>query len=145
MTALSVKGDSDGLFVAVQRGVSQYTLQPMDTLRAGDVIGLFYSAKTEGYLAVFGLDSRRDITLLYPSNHSRSARIPPADRAPLSDGATVKGGKGCEWLVGVFSDAPLDLNEVAETLRQGTNGRERCDLLVRIPGARSVQVVPFLI
>ncbi|MCP4675519.1 MAG: DUF4384 domain-containing protein [Deltaproteobacteria bacterium] len=141
---LAIKGSADNLFVAVQRGPSQFTARPFDRLEEGDQLGLFYSAETPGYLAVFSLDGEGEASLLYPAEGIKSAAIAANERVPLSDGATVSQGSGCEWIVAVFSHLPLPVDKTAETIRQATRNIKECHLELEISNARTIHVFPVL-
>jgi hypothetical protein len=133
------------LFVAVERQGTRYTLHPQGQLKVGDRIGLFYSAKRDGYLSVLALDQKGAVTRIYPSKGSKSAFVPKADRTSLSTGALVQEGKGCEWLVAVFSDKPLDLDTLARAIRKAKHAERSCGLALKFAGARTVFILPYLL
>ncbi len=137
------KGFSDEMFVAVKRGELEFVLKPGDKLQQGDAVGLFYSAESAGYAAVFNLDSHGEATLLFPSGKEKSARIDAAKKAPLPDGAQVQEGAGCEWLVGVFSEREFDLRAVKKKVESAAMNSTECRLHLAIPDTRSVIVIPF--
>jgi RNA polymerase sigma factor (sigma-70 family) len=143
---LTVKGGSDGFFVAVQRGRDSFTLRPLDKLIEDDKLGLFYSTGQSGYLAVFSMDTEGEATLLYPANGKKSSRITRGKRIPLEDGALVGVGTGCEWLAAVFSEKPLSIDDILHTLEAAKRGDEKsgCRLTATVPGARTVLVLPVI-
>lgn len=139
---LSVKGEADELHVAVQRGGDRFRLRPGAELKTGDTLGFFYSAEEKGYLAVFGVDESGETATLYPAGETHSAPVSSGRQAPLPDGAVVGEGEGCEWFVAVFSEVSLDLEALRRAIADGESG-EDCRLALRIPGARTVFVLPY--
>jgi hypothetical protein len=142
---LTVKGENDALFVAVKRGADGFSARPFEQLVTGDQIGLFYTSQQAGFLAVFNVDETGTVTRLFPAAKTKSASIEKAERSPLPDGATVREGSGCEWVVAVFSDVPLELEETARFLdgTDKTGQLEACNYSAQVPGARSVVVLPL--
>ena len=141
---MSVKGTGDRLTLAVKRGSAEFIFTSGDTLKTGDAVGLFYTAETDGYLAIFGMDAAKEVTLLYPAGGTKSAKIVPKENAPLPDGAAVQRGQGCEWVIGVFSNEALDTAPIAEELRAAPENRRTCRLKVEISGARQVRVLSIV-
>ena len=143
--ALSIKGTADLLDVAVKRGAAEFTARPLDRLAEGDKLGFFYSSTRDGFLAVFNIDNDNSVTRLYPALEAHSASIGQASHTPLPDGAFVRDGLGCEWIVAVFSDKALDLEKISELLRGAdtTDSPATCPLTVHVPGARTVVVLPL--
>ena len=139
---LTPKGGSDELIVAVQRGEDRFFASPGDRLLEGDRLGLLYSAVAAGHLAVFSLDPQADSVLLFPVAGRESAAVRAGSEQPLPAGALVEAGSGCEWLVAVFSDGPLDTREVGEVLSGSVRPDVGCDLRVDVPSARTVRVFP---
>ena len=142
-STLTVKGGSDEIFVAVKRGSSQFTLDPRGQLSVGDHIGLFYSAQKTGYLAAFGLDSESKVTRLYPLEGDMSSPIAAGEVTSLPGGALVNEGKGCEWIVAVFSDRPMSLDVLNKAVETSKRLRENCGLEIAVEEARTVSVFPY--
>jgi hypothetical protein len=140
---LSLKGPADRLQIAVRRNGARFTAQPMSRLVEGDRLGMFYSADRPGYLAVFDIDGDGKVTPLYPSGRDQSAPIPPGEAVPLKDGAVVRDGRGCEWIAAVFSNQPLDMARLEESLGHAERRVETCGLTADIPEARQVRILPF--
>ena len=137
------KGAGDQLALAVQRGAERFTARPGDRLLEGDRIGLFYWAAQDGYLAVLHLDEQGRTTLLSPAGGDGSAAIAAGSEGRLPDGGVVEGGAGCEWLIAVFSDAPLPLEAMLGPIRAAPNKGPLCrPFRLAIPDARSVRVFP---
>lgn len=141
---LTVKGGGDVLHAAVRRGAAEFALHPLDELMTDDKIGLFYSTKQNGYLAVFSRDNGGEPSLIFPTSGTLSAKISAGHQVPLSDGAVVSPGTGCEWLAAVFSDGPLLLSEIAGELRSADTRESsaECGLKVVVPGARTIHILP---
>ena len=142
---LNIKGAEDALSVAVERQGTLHTLRPQGQLEVGDRIGLFYSAKQDGYLSVLALDHKGAVTRIYPSKGSKSAFVSKADRTSLFTGALVQEGKGCEWLVAVFSDKPLELDALERAVRKANHADRSCGLALEVVGARTVFILPYLL
>lgn len=143
-STLLVKGQADQLFVAVQRGAQRFAAQPEQRLLAGDKLGLFYTADKAGYLLIFGVANKHGIARLYPAKSSSSIAIDAGHRVAIPDGVEVQPGQGCEWLVAVFSEQPLDHATVEPLLKQAQVKAKNCQLDVAIQQARSVTVFPVL-
>ncbi len=145
-TSLTPKGEmgvearGDRLIVAAQRGGLRWRVRADSRLMAGDRIGLFYSAAAAGVLSVLHVDTGGAVTPLYPPG-GPGAPIQAGDELRLPDGAAMSVAEGCEWFVGVFSDAPLDPTMIVAVLRQAARGAEGCTLSATVPGARTVDVL----
>jgi hypothetical protein len=128
------------LEVAVQRGDRQFRAPSGSTLRAGDQLGLFYSAATDGYLIVLYADDHAPPVRIFPAQKETSARIAPGQNVRLSDGATLAEGQGCEWLVGLFTRTPLPATQADALVRKMVERRAGCTLTVP-PGAQAEAAV----
>jgi hypothetical protein len=140
---LVVKGPADRLQIAVQRDEVQFTARPLDRLLEGDRLGLFYSADKAGYLAVIDMDDEGQTTILYPSGSPQSAPMAAGVTVPIPDGAIVRDGEGCEWVVAVFSDKPLSTAFLKESIGRANLSRQTCELEIDIPGTRQIRILPF--
>ena len=145
-SSLVVKGHSDGFYAAVKRGPSSFILNPMDKLLEDDQIGLFYTMDRVGYLSVYNLDSSGKAVLLYPAGGRTSALMAVGQHTPINDGAIVGKGEGCEWLIAVFSNEPLWVDDISKVLISTTRSttEDGCRLVPEIPGARTVHVLPVI-
>jgi hypothetical protein len=141
---MGLKGTDDNLTLVVGRGASRYVLKPLDTLETNDQIGLFYSTLRDGYLLVFALDDAGETSLLFPAGGAQSAPIRTGDNLSLPDGALVEAGSGCEWIIGVFSDAPLRVSDVTRAIENRKRTDGRCGIEIKVTAARTVKVVPFV-
>ncbi len=136
-TVLQVKGVDYGMNMAVQRGTERFTLQPGESVETGDHLGLFYSAPERTFLAVFSVDRDGKSSLLFPVGGQTSASVEPAVQSPLPDGAVVREGSACEWIVAVFSERPLAVSALGQALL-GARRAPACTLDPTIPNARVV-------
>jgi hypothetical protein len=116
-----VKGPADTFKVGVLRGTERFFVEPDGTLEAGDQLGFFYSASRAGFLTVIDRDETGRLTLL-----TDALAIAPGEAVSLPDGAELEPGKGCDWLVAVFSDRPLDRARVEAAVRAAPQVSERC-------------------
>ena len=141
---LVLKGYGDNLIVAVERAGKVFTADYLDTLKTGDRLGLFYTASAPGYLAVLSRDAKGDTAVLYPSGKAVSAPVQAGEKKSLPDGAVVDEGSRCEWIVAVFSDAPLSLEKLRHIVANAKATDSQCRLSFGIPQARTVNTLPFL-
>lgn len=149
---LTAKGDpdtippADALFVVRVHpdGVPE-RLEPGDQVSEGDRLGLIYSIERDAHLLVFSVDREAPPTLIFPLN-DRPPNVSAGLEKPLDVGARVgppplrRELSTCEWLVGVFSDSPLDVDAVRSNLSVPTSSG--CAFNPTIPGARKVVVFP---
>lgn len=135
---------ADALHVAVMRDGVAFRASAGARVVEGDVLRLFHSSRAPGFLLVVNVDAAYERTVLLPHEGERSAPIAAGAEVALPGGALVGEGSGCEWLIAVFSDAPLAVDAVdaaiAEARAVGDPGA--CELRVAVPGARTVAVVP---
>ena len=137
-TRLRTMGEADTLAVAIARADQRFVAQSGERLEEGDRLGLFYSTEEPGHLAVFAVEANEPPVQLFPSDEERSAPIVTGQDLALPNGVLVGPGERCEWIVAVFSDAPLLMSDMAELLARAP--RRGCQLLVEIPEARRVRV-----
>jgi RNA polymerase sigma factor (sigma-70 family) len=141
---LRIKGVEDHLSVVVQRGAKQFVLSPLDTLKEGDRVAMVYSAERAGFLLIFSRDAEGRATLLHPTTGTESAPIFAGEKIPLKEGGFVEQGTGCEWIIAVFSDEPLDAGSVLRSVEESRTTSKRCGIDTTIPEARSVRITPVL-
>lgn len=125
---LTPKGSAWSLELAVQRGGQQFRAPSGATLRTGDQLGLFYSAGSDGWLTVLYADDHGEPTRIFPAREQGSAKIAAGKNLPLRDGAVLGEGQGCEWVIGVFTKAPLSAARSAELVKQMVSSRHGCTL-----------------
>ena len=140
---LSVKGSGDTFFVAVKRGVSKFLAKPLEKLEQGDKLVFFYSSNASGYLAVFNLDMNSKVTLIYPSKGTSSIKVNSGNEVSLPDGGIVEQGSGCEWLISVFSEEPLLIDDLKSKIADSAKNIKGCYFDLTIPKTRTVQVFSF--
>ena len=143
---LQPKSPFDRISVAVKRGEAVQDLRPMARLQEKDHISLRYTARKRGYLMVLTMDEQRHVTVLYPTGATQSGRIDVGVAASLPAGGIVREGKGCEWIVGVFSDTPLSIERGVTAMATAALSpvEGMCDIEVSIPEARAVSVLPVI-
>lgn len=141
---LSPKGLTEELALAVERNGRRFTARENDLLLPGDRLGLFYSSREPGYLAILHRDRRGEVVALYPANGARSAGIEAGLHVAVPDGAIVEEGSGCEWFVAIFSSRPLSVAELVIDVERAKERSERCELSVDVEGARAVRIFPVL-
>jgi hypothetical protein len=140
---LSVKGGGDQLIVAVQRDDDIFRASRLEKLIEGDRLGIFYTTVNPGYMALLNRDGHGNTAVLFPFRGKTNAPVQKGEKVSLENEAVVEKGSGCEWLVGIFSDAPIPLATIKSAVANGTAIPEECDLNVRLDAARSVVVLPF--
>jgi hypothetical protein len=141
--SLTPKGMDDRVEVAAQRGPDRFRLGANERLAAGDRLGFFYSAERPGHLMLLAVDEEGTVTTLHPGQGELSAPIQAGQDVSLPDGAVADEGRGCEWIVAVFSDRPLTVRDVHQRIQSAPRGTTDCTLEPRILDARSVRVLPL--
>ena len=138
---LGLGGAGDHLFVAVARGGAQ----PV-TLAAGDdppgpgaALSFEVAAARPGQLLIVLLDAEGRVAPLHPSGASRSSEIAASGRAPLPGAVTVPAGSGCAWVVAVFADAPVAVEDLSRAAPASAEGCTLPDLEARWPFARATE------
>jgi len=133
------KGSEHAFHIAVQRGASRFRLGPGEALQSGDRLGFFYSAPDASHLVVLDVEADGKAAALFPAGGRESARVLAGEGVGLPDGAIVRDGEGCEWIVAVFADAPLPVAEVREALGDAARlASSDCSLAPELPWARKV-------
>ena len=140
---MSPKSSADRLFVVAKRGESEFRLNPLNGLKRNDSIGLFYSAEEPGYLMILNIDNSGQVAPLYPIGSQTSGRMDSGIHVPLPVEGTVEEGDGCEWIVAVFSDTPLEIEDVAAQLKRSERSsvENKCRLEPDIRRTRTVRVL----
>ena len=143
VSILSVKGEGDRFIVAVARGAARFVAEPLTRIETDDRLGMFYTTTRGGYLMVLSRDRSGKVLLLHPSGSEMSAPIVVGENISLKEGAIAEPGSGCEWIVAVFSDAPLIFKEAAEAVESGRPSDRECGLDIQIAGARRIDILPL--
>ncbi len=147
LLAQRVVGDS--LSVLVDRPNAAGELRSLaavsgQRLEDADQLRLSYSAKRSGRLSLVWVDGAGSVTVLRPGELAPSAEISAGEDRPLEPALRVTPGTGCEWLVAVFSDQPLQPEYLTLALQHAPRPAEACSLeLADLPGARHVEVMAF--
>lgn len=111
------------LEVAVDRGGKARQVTSGDTLKTGDRIGLFYTAHAPGHLQVLYVGESVD-TLL------PSREITTGERVALPAGGELTAGTGCEYVVGLYSKAPVAPDAAKAALANAKRDDAACTLTV---------------
>ncbi len=140
---LTPKGAASwSLELAVQRGGQQFLAPSGARLLKGDQLGFFYSAPRDGYLTVLYADAKGAPVRIFPARGEQSAKVAAGEKLPLSDGAVLDDGAGCEWAVGVFTPAPLADDKARALVSAMLAARKGCVLGPAPDGANAdVKVV----
>lgn len=126
---LTPKGaPSWSLELAVERGGQQFLAPSGARLQKGDQLGFFYSADRDGYLTVLYADAKSAPVRIFPARGDASAKVSAGQKLPLSDGALLDDGAGCEWAIGVFTPAPLSGEKARALVSAMLAAREGCAL-----------------
>jgi hypothetical protein len=125
------KGAADHLALAVERRGERFELAGGGALKEGDRFGLFYSASQPGHLTVLHRSAHRTEVL-----HAGS--ITAGTGLALPKGGVVSEVIGCEQLIALFSDAPL---EVDPLVKQLSSSPDPCRAPEKISGARTIEAI----
>ena len=109
------------LEVAVERGGQARRVEPGDTLRTGDRIGLFYTAHMPGHLHVLYVG--RGIDVFLPSKP-----IAEGERVALPAGGELTEGTGCEYIVAFFSKDAIDHGMARKAVQDARRDADKCTL-----------------
>jgi hypothetical protein len=138
---LAHKGSGDELAVAAERAGMRFRATSGEELEDGDRLGLFYSARVDGFIAVFDVSLAQGAIPFFPAEGELTVKIRAGVDQPLPEGAILKRREGCEWIVAIFTDDPVALGPLLERLsRASWLAAGTCNLQPDIPQARSVRV-----
>ena len=92
---------------------------------------------------ILNVDEQNRTTVLYPSDSEASAAIEAGKHVPVPVRGTADAGSGCEWIVAVFSDTPLDQLDVLHAVESATHlgTAAHCAFEVAVDSARTVQIL----
>jgi hypothetical protein len=127
-TYIGIKG-GPGLEVFAERGGKQFPVKPGAALQPKDKVRFVVNSAGSKYVLIASRDGAGNFTVYYPYNGLESA---PLAQRELPGSIELDEVTGKEWLVAVFSDAPVKANAV-KTLMEGA--REQ-----GIEGARVVDL-----
>lgn len=122
------------LEVAVKRGDQARRVEPGDTLKTGDTIGLFYTAHAPGHLQVLFVGAAIDV--LVPSRE-----ITAGERIALPAGGELTAATGCEYVVGLYSKEAVPVEVAREALANAKRDDAACTLTVTGLEAVDVKVI----
>jgi hypothetical protein len=108
----------------------------------GDLLGFRYKGKGYRHLFVILLDSKQEISWLYPSQATQSIAIQPEGKLPGS--VELDHAKGEERLLAFFSALPLQASEVKQLLPKALLQREGLLSLPHQP-AQQIHLTTFLL
>ena len=132
-TTLTPKGAVFDMEIAVNRNGAGFPLEQGDMVETGDNLGFFYSATQNAYLALFHVNEQRELSTLFPANKNSNALVETGTRLPIKDGALVTPASSCEWIVAVFSEKSMSINQLKGYLKNGINISKRsgtCDIQI---------------
>jgi hypothetical protein len=109
--------------LAVKRGSERLVGKSGERFYSGDVLGFFYTAPEPRRLTVLFADERAEITRVYPSRLPAET-LPAGVEQPLPDGAVLEPGSGCEWILGIFSVEPIEMDVLEERLSRAVRARK---------------------
>ncbi len=115
-------------WVAAAREGKPFRVEESTALDTGDNLAFFYSAARDGHLAIVYLEERGPPTWLFPANGESSAPVHANENHPLADGAVLTEPSGCEWLLALYSEAPVSRDQVLSAAAQAREGRRGCAL-----------------
>jgi hypothetical protein len=121
------------LHTGVERSGHEFLAYDGIRLETGDRLGFFYTAEQPGTMMILYADEAGDIVLIYPAQAKTSARIDAGREVRVPDGAVVDPGRGCEWVIGLFSDRPFAIRTAHEVIRRMLEERIGCRIPARIP------------
>ena len=140
---LTARGVEWRVGVGVRRADTRFRLESGMALRTEDELGFFLTSAAPGYLTIFYADGAGEVVSLYPPPGGDS-RVTAGEEQSLNAGARLTPGEGCEWVVSVFSEAPVDpeaarvaiARAVSEAPAADGVGSAACPLPVpKVPGA----------
>jgi uncharacterized protein (DUF433 family) len=135
---LTPKGAMFDLEIAVSRNGAAFPLRHGETVRTGDQLGFFYSASRNAHLALFHVDGTGKVSVLYPTDSSRTRSVLAGTRIPLKDGAIVTPATTCEWTVAIFTGKEMSVSTLGGHLADGLTISDDCTLT--IDGMKEMQV-----
>jgi len=106
-----------GFNVFLKRGEAEPVPVQMNThVQAGDALRFSYDAPSDGYLTVFELDGRENVTVFWPYGEKQAG---PVKKGPqtLPGSVVLDDSPGPRWLVAVFSTKSLAAAPVAAQLK----------------------------
>lgn len=143
---LTAKG-ADVLVIDVVREGQRQHLAHSEMPLLGDELVFHHTSPAPGYLVLAHVDAARRVTRIHPLESPLSAPVDSGTARPIMVGnqqvnGVVTAGTGCEWVVAVFSDEPMDVTMVIRSLEHSEVGAA-CELTATVRAARAIDVVPM--
>jgi hypothetical protein len=134
------KGPKDTMSIAVQREDRLFVTSERKDLMEGDRLGFFYSAQSDGYMALFNVTADGTVTLLYPVGKKMMAPIRKGEHQVLPDSGIYRRSEACEWFVGLFADQELGLDDAKIRIEKALKKADfkHCSLEMDLDNLRSV-------
>lgn len=96
-----------GFHVFLKRGDAEPVPAQMNThVQAGDALRFSYEAPSDGYLTVYELDGRENVTVFWPYGEKQAGPVKKGLQT-LSGSVVLDDSPGPRWLVAVFSTRSL--------------------------------------
>ena len=115
------------LHVARERGNVVSRLERGAHVRSGDRLGLFYTTERDGHLRVLYVQSDGEVAAAFPAPDA-SDRIVGGKEVALPAGIALDDGSGCEWLIALYSESPIDDDSMRQAIDEMIRRRSACEL-----------------
>ena len=112
---IGIKG-GPGIEVFAQRGAAQFLVKAGIALQPKDKVRFVVNAAGSKFVLIASKDGAGNFTVYYPFNGAESAAIKGRE---LPETVELDEVTGKEWLVAVFSDAPVKADAVKQLMDQG--------------------------
>jgi len=140
---VTIKGSPLSWQVHIHDGKEARLAAPGTIVHPGERFGFKVKTKTDGYLAVLGVDQDGESYVAYPADDSGQAGTwQKSEKPAVLDGAMefdVKSGH--ERLVAIFCSQPFKLDALSKKLTPPTGTKERMGLLVKGCSQREMVLV----
>jgi hypothetical protein len=114
------KGGGESLGFFVKHGERVRPGMDRERVHPGDVLRFTVSMHRSKYVAVFGFDARRGVSVYYPPAPT-APPLGPGQSVPLDVGVELDDTQGEERIIALFCDAPANLKNIqTELQRTGT-------------------------
>lgn len=137
---LAIRGEAVVKVIVAREG-SQAPLASGDVLRGGDRLRFQVEGAGASHVLILSRDPAGAWSVYAPYGGQRSVPIGAGEQL-LAGAVELDDSRGTEHLVAVFSDRPLEAAAVISHLRDRPLPL-RPGALEHVPGARTVQVLPF--
>lgn len=106
--------------VVAKRDTHQFRVENDNTLRENDALQFVIQTATAGNIYIFSVDTKMQITPLYPFNASGDSSAFPIDSPgehTLDDSIVLDSSKGTEYIAILFSPTPFKIDSVNQYTR----------------------------